>query len=443
MFERTRRRLTKQYSGVLMIFLGLFVIIVYYGLYLYIYGDQRARLNELADTEIGILQQWADQDPDPYRRPQSDIEKSFTVSADQSFYYLLVRNGNVNLAGEVRQEWREPLLEFISEGKFKKQGITKIKLNLGEASVAGSTGREETSRFYGTSRELLWKGEQIGTLYIGRDVTFHYHLFFRLSILLIGLTMLFFVLALWLSHQMSRKAMIPIVGAYARQREFVADASHELRTPLSVVLTSIEALQLEETIERNPFSNKVLDGMKDEVNAMAKLTADLLQLARSDSGEFALNRSPFNASAAAESAMDKLRAAAEAKGIAFRLQSPGAVTVNWDAERLKQLLVLLIDNAIKYTPDGGAVDVIVTESVEKGSRFLYVQVKDTGSGIAPEAISRIFDRFYRQDKSRTRQTGGHGLGLAIAKNIVDASQGTIHVDSIVGVGSTFTVRIPL
>jgi signal transduction histidine kinase len=134
---------------------------------------------------------------------------------------------------------------------------------------------------------------------------------------------------------------------------------------------------------------------------------------------------------------------AKAKDIVIKLDAPDGLTVKWDAEKLKQLLVLLIDNAVKYTPESGFVDVRLAEGMEKGGRFLAIEVKDSGIGIAADSLPRIFDRFYRQDKARARQTGGHGLGLAIAKTIVAAGRGTIHADSTPGEGSTFKVRIPL
>ncbi|NRF92557.1 hypothetical protein HQN89_16300 [Paenibacillus frigoriresistens] len=172
---------------------------------------------------------------------------------------------------------------------------------------------------------------------------------------------------------------------------------------------------------------------------------ELLHLALSDSGEFELDRSVFNLREAAARAISKVQPLAQAKDIDIELHASHELTVNWDAEKLSQLLILLIDNAIKYTPGKGTgtVHVSLAESKEKGARCFTIEVKDHGIGIESEALPRIFDRFYRQDKSRTRQIGGHGLGLAIAKNIVEAGRGTIHVESTVGEGSAFRVRIPL
>jgi signal transduction histidine kinase len=116
--------------------------------------------------------------------------------------------------------------------------------------------------------------------------------------------------------------------------------------------------------------------------------------------------------------------------------------VIWDEEKMTRLLVLLTENAIKYTSDGGAVVVTLADVMGKAGRVFVIEVKDNGIGISPDALPHIFDRFYRQDKARTRQTGGHGLGLAIARTIVETGQGTIRVDSKEGEGSTFEARIP-
>lgn len=434
-----------QYSGVLIVFLSLFVIIVYALLYAFIWNDQHRRLNNLADSEIANLQTWADRDDNPRRPPPRSVEDTFSISADQSFYYLVAENGSIQLGDEIQAELRDQVMVLIANGDFKGEQIDKVTLQTFSTPSSNGEGipaTGEDAQFIITDRILQVKGERIATLYIGKEVTFQHDLFRWLLILLLGMGLLFFVLATWFSHLMSRKAMIPIADAYARQREFVADASHELRTPLSVMLASIEALQLEESVDADPFSRKVLSGLKTEVSSMTKLAGNLLRLARSDSNEIAGEHTLFDARTAAIQVIDKLSPMAIPKEISLTLQAPAELTVRGDAEKLTQLLVLLIDNAIKFTPDKGFVQVTMAEEADRGARFFTFEVKDSGIGIPLEALPRIFDRFYRQDKSRTRQTGGHGLGLAIAKNIVDASRGSIQVDSQPGEGSTFKVRLP-
>lgn len=439
LFDQTRRKLTWQYSGVLIAFLSLFVIMVYVVLNLFIWHDQQARLRDLADRELQAVQRWAEQDSDPGRRPPRAVEDAFSTSSDQSFYYLIGRHGELNLAGEIQSALRPQVLKSIADGHFQEKQFEEVTYQ-----VAGSeTAPQQEGIFLITARELTVNHERVGTLYIGKDVTFQHDLFRWLLVLLIGMSLLFFVLARWFSQLMSRRAIVPIAKAYARQREFVADASHELRTPLSVLLRSIEALQLQDSIEGDHFAQNVLTGMQEEVHSITKMTGELLHLARSDAGEIMLERTLFNVRATADAVLKKLEPLAQAKGITLTLQAPAELMANSDKEKVMQLLVLLVENAIKYTPESGAVQVRLQETGGKGGRVLAIDVQDNGIGISPEVLPRIFDRFYREDKSRTRQVGGHGLGLAITKNLVDACQGTIQVESEVGVGSMFVVRLPM
>jgi signal transduction histidine kinase len=445
-FNRMRRKLTLQYSGVLMLFLTLFVAIIYALLYASIWNDQRSRLTALAESEIRILQDWANRDDNPNRLPPRSIEDAFSISADQSFYYLIAENGALQLGGEIQPQLRAQVMELIGEGRFQEGQIEKLTLLTYDAPSEDGQARTTgggTATFFVIDRDLLWNGERIGKLYVGKEVTFQHDLFRFLLSLLIGLAILFFAVALWLSHYMSRRAIIPVAQAYDRQREFASDASHELRTPLSVMLTSIETLQLEVGTEAGSFSHNVLKGMKEEVLSLTNLTGSLLQMARSDSDNGALDFALFDVGETARRVVDKLLPFAHDKAISLWLQASDRQMVTWDEEKLERLLALLIENAIKYTFDGGKVDVVLAVVLEKGERQLTIEVRDNGIGISAEALPRIFDRFYRQDQARTRRSGGHGLGLAIARNIVEMGRGTIRAESKEGEGSAFHVRIPL
>ena len=439
LFAMTRNRLTLQYSSMLILFLSLFIIGVYVLLYAIIWSEQRAVLGKIADSEFEVLKQWREHDGDSSRPVPRVVEDAFSISNDQSFYYLIGDGGNVQLGGEIQPQLREQVMQAISQGLFERNDYAVISMQTFSGTSA------HNAQFLVTARELVLNGNQSSVLYIGKEVTFQHNLFRSLLILLIGMALLFFLLALWFSCWMSRKAMVPIARSYAKQKEFAADASHELRTPLSVLLTSIEALQLEleEGAADIPLANSILAGMKQEVGSMTNLAGDLLQLARSDLGELMHNRSSFNVVLATEKVIDRLRPLGEKKHITIELAAPTDFIAQWDEEKFSQLLTLLVDNAVKYTPENGAVQVKLADRTVKGERIMIIEVKDNGIGIAPEALPHIFDRFYRQDKSRMRQIGGHGLGLAIAKNIVSSARGTIHVDSVIGEGTTFMVSLPL
>ncbi len=228
-------------------------------------------------------------------------------------------------------------------------------------------------------------------------------------------------------------AIRPVRRSFDRQREFVADASHELRTPLAVIRANSEALAT-----ARPMDEAVED-IAAEASYMTRLLDDLLLLANSDHGEIEVQRVPMDLSEAAREAGRVATQLAAEAGIEFQERIDGAMPVNGDPERCREVLLILLDNAVKYTPQGGRV-MLRTERIDGEAT---VSVADTGIGVAPEHISRLFDRFYRVDKARSRAIGGTGLGLAIAKEIADALGATLQISSAVNGGTTVTFRMRL
>jgi two-component system, OmpR family, sensor histidine kinase CiaH len=234
------------------------------------------------------------------------------------------------------------------------------------------------------------------------------------------------------------RALVPIQLAFQRQQEFVADASHELRTPLTVLRSATDLLNQDRTepLERN---GELFDDVRAEIARVQRLTQDLLTLARSDSGELELMTAPVELGALVGDIVRRATPLAQDKHLHLELNVEGSTPrVEVDPERLQQVLLILLDNAIKHTPAGGRVDVRVSHH---GPTHALIQVEDTGSGIAAEDLPRIFDRFYRADKARS--DGGTGLGLAIAKMLVEAHRGHLALTSKPEVGTQVTVSLPL
>ncbi|WP_409295511.1 ATP-binding protein [Peribacillus sp. SCS-26] len=447
-FKSTQNRLTLSYSGLLMLFLVLFIVIVFAILYFVILNDQERELESLAGEEARAIKEYLKQDGRPGFMGNSAPEIVF-AGADQFFYYVISPDGEVVTGSEAIPPLREELLGLINEGAPGHGGIRREKLNIEKARFMGRDGRRDGREIHVPAmrdevhlmiagKPLIFKGQEVGTLYVGKDVSFAYDLFKWLFAVFTGIALIFVGLAVYISFLMSKKAMVPISKAFNRQRSFVADASHELRTPLSVMLSSINAMEMTMQPEEDGFSRKLLVGMKDEVKRMTVLVGDLLTLARSDSDQPELNRETFDFKVRAQKAVESVGSLAAAKEISLKMEAPDSVPAEGDPERLTQLLIILLDNAIKYTGIGGRVDIKLTS----GSEGLCMQVQDNGIGIQPGEHKLIFERFYRSDKSRTRKMGSHGLGLAIAKWIVDSHGGNIEVESEAGTGSTFTVRIP-
>jgi two-component system OmpR family sensor kinase len=226
--------------------------------------------------------------------------------------------------------------------------------------------------------------------------------------------------------------------AFERERRFTGDASHELKTPLAVLRGDIEvALRRERTPEEY---QRVLKSSLEEIGRLTKLTEDLLTLARSDADQSVLEREEVQLDQLAAEAGEHVAPLAESAGVSLTYDPPtSSVTVEGDQKRLHQLLVNLLDNAIKYTPPGGSARLEL--SVKDSSAV--IEVSDTGRGIPASALPYIFERFYRQTDPRDSRVTGFGLGLAICKWIADAHGGSIEVDSREDQGTRFTVRLPL
>ncbi|MET0134036.1 MAG: ATP-binding protein [Kibdelosporangium sp.] len=221
----------------------------------------------------------------------------------------------------------------------------------------------------------------------------------------------------------------------SRRRALASDVAHELRTPLANVRSHLEAAQ-DGVI---PLDSGLVHSLLEESALLERLVTDLHDLALADAGMLRIHPEPRDAADLAGQVVAAHRSQADASGVRLRLDAvAGPVTVHADPTRLRQALGNLVSNAIRHTPAGGAVVVVVGRSTDA----VLLVVNDTGSGIAPAHLPHVFDRFYRADPSRSRTTGGSGLGLAITKHLVEAHHGHLDVTSILGQGSVFTIRLP-
>jgi two-component system OmpR family sensor kinase len=225
--------------------------------------------------------------------------------------------------------------------------------------------------------------------------------------------------------------------SFAQVRQFSGDASHELRTPLTIMRGEIE-LALRSTKSPEEY-RRVLQSSLEEILRMSSIIENLLMLARADQGSYHAEFSEIDLKSLVEELFEDSEALAERKRIHVTLKNVTPITIVGDKVRLRQLFLNLIDNAIKYTPEGGSVSL----SVQQQNGSAVFQVQDTGIGIPEEEQGKIFDRFYRVDKARSREAGGSGLGLSIAKWIAELHRGTIEVESELNRGSVFTVHLPL
>jgi signal transduction histidine kinase len=220
------------------------------------------------------------------------------------------------------------------------------------------------------------------------------------------------------------------------RRAMVTDVAHELRTPLTNLRGYLEAVRDGVTEPRR----EVIDSLYEEALLLSHLVDDLQDLTLSEAGQLTLHREPISPEAALAGAAQAVQPRANEKGIALRVESASDLPmVEADPQRLGQILRNLLANALTHTPDGGAIRMAALRSGDE----VAIEVQDTGSGIEPQHLPNVFERFYRADPSRTRATGGTGIGLAVVKQLVDAHGGSVAVMSVPGQGSLFRFTLPV
>lgn len=356
-------------------------------------------------------------------RPKMDIKREDDPPGDMEMQSVFVVY--VNADGSIAQ---------IDDN------VVSVSDSFAETAVAEALAHEDTS---GTLRDLKLKymtmETETGSKIAFKDYTFEIDgMRSQLlnSALLFGAGLLaFFVISVFLA----RWALAPVESAWKQQRQFVADASHELKTPLTVILANLGILASHKG-ERIQDQYRWLENTQMEAGRMKELLDNLLFLARSDASQIPVVFSEVDLSSAVLSCILPFESLAYEQDITLTDGVEEGFHVIGDEKQLKQLTVILLDNACKYAGKNGKVGVTLTRRPDRLERVI-LRVKNTGETISQENLEHVFERFYRSDESRVRTTGGYGLGLAIAKTIVEQHHGKISVISNDKEGTVFTVEL--
>lgn len=315
----------------------------------------------------------------------------------------------------------DTILEFIALAKEQNTDEGLIKVNNSQIRfVITRNANQEIMVF--TDRSL-----EIATLN-------------RLLIICLLIGILSLLVLLGISIILSKWAIKPIEKTWEKQKQFVADASHELKTPLTVIATNADVV-LANPYDQIKEQSKWLNYIKAETERMTKLVNDLLYLAKLDDDEVLKHKMHFNLSDALIDICLPFECVIFESHKIFNMHIAPDILYYGDEGRIKQLGVILLDNAIKHTHENGTIDFNVFLDTSKNK--IHIEVTNTGKGIPLEHQDKIFERFYRVDKSRSRETGSHGLGLAIAKTIVSQHSGTLSVTSNIDGPTTFTAILPI
>lgn len=428
MFERTRKQLTIFFSSIL----GVVIILITAFFYLILQETlQHNEIQKLEDLKNKMSQQWEHRIEEqikgkrPMEHEAKNVEWIFLLS-DESIVWVSP-DGKTQISPSRYTEMSNQLLNWAQRNEMKSERGERFYVEVG--------GERQT--FLVSSQVLNDAG---GVYWMAIDISSNAALLHTIRLILLLSTIVLLSIAIWLAYFFAGKAMVPIKKSYYRQVEFTTNASHELRTPLSVIHSSVELL--EECKDTLPeFEQHVLDSLQDEVKRMIRLVESLLSLARSDSKTLNIKMDKINLGQISYQMYQAIQPLALAKGIILHLDAPvldqELNLIQGNVDQLKQLIYILLDNAIKYTPPGGQVT--ITYGAKHNGRTM-LQIADTGIGIPKDELARIFERFYRVDKARSRELGGAGLGLSIAADILINHRAYIHVTSEEGKGSIFEIE---
>jgi signal transduction histidine kinase len=447
LFSRVRWHLTLWYGGVLALALILLGFGLYFGVENSLYAPVQADLDGQARF---LTQQWQRQGL--ARCPFSNSTRPPGQGNPDS---------GPNPGGEGPGGIRRPVLVYIacydangtllaaSDGvtdaasalptPFLDNGLVKSALNSGNTKKAEDVinGGSQAGPIYRSAIPVIMPTGQIVVLQIGRSVADSQAALDSLRNLLILLGIATLGLASIGGFFLAQRALIPTRQAFARQQTFIADASHELRTPLTILRTDAEVL-LRGRERLDPDDAELLEDIVIETDRLTVLATNLLELARLDAGQLYIEQEVFDLGGLTADVIQRLKTLAETKGVNLKLESSAKVLILADNQLLEQVILILLDNAVKYTPRGGTV----TASVGMINNQPFLKVQDTGIGIAPEHLPNLGKRFYRVDKARARETGGSSLGLSLAFSIVKAHTGTLELTSQPGHGTTATLNLP-
>ncbi|MDN3956418.1 sensor histidine kinase [Sporolactobacillus laevolacticus] len=417
MFKTLQRKLTLTYSLWFFLTLAALFIVLFFVFKSMIYQSVSWQVEDVArDQAIEFAER--------HHLEGSHFKHSLYLSA------FLSENGeDVVYRGTMPNPLRHEFIERVA--KKENWGLTKV------TSING----EKNYMVY-AMEPVKEHGHRIGYIVIAKGIRGAHELIERWFMLLFALTLIAASLSIMIAHFLARRAVLPVKHNYEKQRTFVADASHEMRTPLSVFSAGLEYFEAEERDRLSESSKETLADLKEEVSEMNTLISHLLALAKADRDGMAVQRSDVQVIKMIHSIAPYYNQKALLEQKRFDLDLPEQeLNIHANPVEIKQLFTIFLDNAFKYTKAGDQIFLRVWAD-EKRHCFCF-STKDTGIGIPENEQKHIYERFYRVEKGRARKSGGNGLGLSIAREIVDAYSGSIVLESQLNKGTTFQITLPI
>ncbi len=411
MLDRIRRRLTLGYVGIFALIFVLVGLVAAAGFWRELVGQQDELLAQEARNQAENLR-------------DGENREVLATGSPEFTWIALDLEGRVTDADPVADYLGLPDAELAREALAQDGAVS--------ATIRGSDGRTRV-----VSMPIYNKKDKVvGVIQYARSLRQVRETVNGLVFVLLPLGLGAFGLAALGGLYMSGRAVRPVKDSFERQRAFVADASHELKTPLTLIKADAEVVLYRGDV--NPEDRKLIEHALAETDRMSAVLSDLLLVARLDAGKLDVSRKPFDLTPVLLETVARFETRAASKDVELKVRASGELPVGADPERTGEILSGLLDNALRHAPSDGRVVV----AGHARDRWVEVSVADTGSGIAPEHLPRIFDRFYRADSSRSRNGGGTGLGLSIARDLARAQGGDLTAENAKSGGAVFRLRLP-
>ncbi len=422
MFSAARWRLTLVFTGVLVVVLIACGVVVYLTTRSVMYDRVDHDLEDRARSDLALFQ------GGPHGEPDRGPPGSGSEFDPGGYFYAISDTDGQILKGSA----------YLDTQALASSTTLVKAMDNGDTFADTKSSKGEPQRIYAFA--VTVNGTP-GVVQIGRSTEPEEAALSQLRIVLLAVLAVSIVPAVGGGYLLSGRALRPIKTAMDSQRTFIADASHELRTPVAVVRTNAELLKrhLGPDTGHTAASDQVaLDDILSESDRLGRMVDQMLTLAEADAGQRTVLSSEISLNELIDEVARSMRSIAETRQMLLETRLTDDVSVNGDPGRLRELVSVLLDNAVKYADAGGRVEV----ALRKEHRKAIIEVSDNGPGIPRDALPHVFDRFYRVDEARSRESGGTGLGLAIARHIVDAHGGTINIESSASGGTKVTVELP-
>jgi signal transduction histidine kinase len=408
--DSIRSRLTVGYVGIFSFVLLLLGVFAVFGFSRELVLQQDELLaQEARNTTKNIL--------------EDNKSEVLAAKSDEFGWIALDRDGDVMNRNQTTTSLGLPSEDLFQETLKEQEMVV--------ATVQGANGNARV-----VSIPMYESGEMVGVMQYARSLRRVQETVNELVIVLLPLGLGALGLAAIGGLYMAGRAVKPVREAFDRQRAFIADASHELKTPLTLVRIDTEVLRgnLENSDDR-----ELADEVLVETDRMSVILADLLTMARLDANVLDVARKPFDLSNLIKEEAERFKVRAKHEGVRLEVRAPDELLASGDPARTSQILSALLDNALRFTPSGGSVEVTARKQDDRVEAI----VSDTGTGVPPEHLPRIFERFYRAEADRSRADGGGtGIGLAIAKGLARAQGGDLDAENAKDGGAVFRLKMP-